>query len=355
MISKNKCYKKGIQIFKAGICFSIVTTLAACGQAGVSPPPPLPEVRHIPLNDTGITYFIDEKNFFFYEDKSSREPSYTIDPSIDVNSDGSPIKKSGSPLLYNVINQNNFPLIPVEAFVPQFVEPDQFPGQDGSFGRDVSLQGDDSNGIAGFDFTKLDAAGNALPDNAVDFSCVRDNVTGLTWEHKTDKPASEDWHSATAIFTWYDTNSATNGGDPGQRAIDSICPEGRIKGDTHTLVQVTNNENLCGIANWRLPTAEEARSLVNYQVKRGTVKYINSKGKEATATAMADVNFFPNLAATEHRWTSQTVNVPNFRHQAWGFHFHEGQIQAHDKACVATDTQVKGFTNGALLVSGPNL
>lgn len=43
---------------------------------------------------------------------------------------------------------------------------------------------DDSDGHAGFSFTKLDANGNELLANATDWSCVKDNVTGLIWEVK---------------------------------------------------------------------------------------------------------------------------------------------------------------------------
>ncbi len=39
-------------------------------------------------------------------------------------------------------------------------------------------------------YTKLDAAGNDLPTGATEWTCVRDNDTGLIWEVKTD-----DWWS----------------------------------------------------------------------------------------------------------------------------------------------------------------
>jgi hypothetical protein len=35
-------------------------------------------------------------------------------------------------------------------------------------------------------YTKLDASGNDLPDEAASWVMVRDNVTGLIWEVKTD-------------------------------------------------------------------------------------------------------------------------------------------------------------------------
>lgn len=56
-----------------------------------------------------------------------------------------------------------------------------YPGQDGDNGRDVT-DIDANDGRAGFSFTKLDAAGNDLPADATDWTCVRDNVTGALWE-----------------------------------------------------------------------------------------------------------------------------------------------------------------------------
>ena len=53
-----------------------------------------------------------------------------------------------------------------------------------------------------FDFTKIDANGNALPVTATNHSCVKDNVTGLMWEVKTDDGGlrDKDWY-----YTWYDS------------------------------------------------------------------------------------------------------------------------------------------------------
>jgi len=60
------------------------------------------------------------------------------------------------------------------------------PNQDADQGRDADAR----NGLltkagfgeAGFDFTKLDGNGAALPDNTAAWNCIKDNVTGLTWE-----------------------------------------------------------------------------------------------------------------------------------------------------------------------------
>ena len=48
-------------------------------------------------------------------------------------------------------------------------------------------------------YTKLDQKGQELPDNAAEWAMVRDNVTGLIWEVKTD---DDTLHDKDAIFSW---------------------------------------------------------------------------------------------------------------------------------------------------------
>lgn len=55
--------------------------------------------------------------------------------------------------------------------------------QDCSHGRDATFN-DDSDGHAGFSFTKLDYKGKQLSGDANEWACLRDNVTGLTWQAK---------------------------------------------------------------------------------------------------------------------------------------------------------------------------
>ena len=61
-------------------------------------------------------------------------------------------------------------------------------------------------------YTKLDAVGNDLSDTATSWTMVRDNVTGLIWEVKTDDGSVHDKDNK---YTWYDRNPFTNGGDAG--------------------------------------------------------------------------------------------------------------------------------------------
>jgi hypothetical protein len=154
-----------------------------------------------------------------------------------------------------------------------------YPDQDAETGRDS--YGDKlvrtGVGPAGFDFTKLDVNGEPLPDQTVAFTtqswdCAHDNVTGLTWEVKQGD--GEDSTSAAAAgirywqndWSWYDSNSTTNGGLAGTSDggycydVDDVgsCA---IRGDTEAYTNAINSMALCGYTDWRLPSLNEALSI----------------------------------------------------------------------------------------------
>jgi hypothetical protein len=135
------------------------------------------------------------------------------------------------------------------------------PNQDADQGRDANAR----NGLltktgfgqAGFDFTKLDANGAALPNDASTCPCVKDNTTGLTWE----VPGGSALASTNNVYTWYQPDDRLNGGNPGWpnggNCTGSAC-------DTYAYVAVLNAAGLCGFHDWRLPTRRELLSLVNF-------------------------------------------------------------------------------------------
>ena len=133
-----------------------------------------------------------------------------------------------------------------------------FEGQDGEHGRDVS-HNDNSDGRAGFSFTKLDGHGNPLPASASDWRCVKDNVTGLIWEIKTNDGGLRDMNHT---YTWYNSDPATNGGSVGVQNGGSCYSAGRC--DTEKFVADVNAVGLCGARDWRMPAIEELLSIVDY-------------------------------------------------------------------------------------------
>ena len=90
-------------------------------------------------------------------------------------------------------------------------------------------------------YTKLDAQGNDLPDSADEWIMVRDNVTELVWEVKTD---DESIHDRDNMYTWHNTENFIN---------------------------ALNSENFGGYSDWRMPTVKELSSIVNSGVYKPTI------------------------------------------------------------------------------------
>jgi hypothetical protein len=132
-----------------------------------------------------------------------------------------------------------------------------YPGQDAQYGRDAT-QNNNSDGRAGFSFTKLDGTGNALPASAANWNCVRDNVTGLVWEVKTDDGGL---HDKDHTYTWYQPDNGKNGGAPGYQN-GGVCTGSSC--DTHGYVQAVNAQGWCGASDWRMPSRRELVGLVDY-------------------------------------------------------------------------------------------
>src|SRR5690606_37411470 len=135
-----------------------------------------------------------------------------------------------------------------------------FPGQDAEYGRDAlaaaGLLQKVGGGSAGFDFTKLDDNGNPLSASATEWSCVKDNHTGLIWEEKT----TSGLRSMNHTYSWYNPDSSTNGGHSGYKDGGS-CSESKC--DTRDYVRAVNMQNLCGANDWRMPTIDELHSIVD--------------------------------------------------------------------------------------------
>lgn len=143
-------------------------------------------------------------------------------------------------------------------------------------------------------YTKLDAAGNDLPDSIGSWAMVRDNVTGLIWEMKENKDGVQDYSNpsdADNTYTWYDSDPETNGGDAGT--------------DTEDFLKALWAKT--GYSDWRLPTKEELRSIVDYSIP--------SPGP------VVNMGYFLNMVSY-HYWSSTAY--ANNTDLAWGVDFYGG-------------------------------
>jgi len=210
-----------------------------------------------------------------------------------------------------------------------------YPDQDASVGRDalaqagtlVKIGASTNNTTQGFDYTKLDSAGAALANQAAVYAttpwdCVQDHVTGLMWEVKT---ATAGLRVSTNTYSWYDTNAATNGGFAGT-LNGGVCAGG-IGCDTGTYVlavnALTGAARLCGFTDWRLPTLEELKTIVNYN----------------TTNPSIDAGYFPNSSATYY-WAASSMRLNAAA--AWGVFFNDGRMVFYNKTNALAVRLVRG-------------
>lgn len=125
---------------------------------------------------------------------------------------------------------------------------------------------------------------------------VRDDMTGLYWEVKRNKDSVQNYddpRDADNTYTWCNTNPATNDGNAG------TCGDH----DTMDFIAGLNAASHGGFTDWRMPTFDELRSIVDY-----------GRYNPAINTA-----FFPNTVAA-YCWSSTTGGSG----YAWRVNFYDG-------------------------------
>lgn len=133
-------------------------------------------------------------------------------------------------------------------------------------------------------------------------SCVKDNITGLIWEGKEGVAGPR---FALNYYTNYDSITSpqktmgSNSSKPTQADIDAAS-------NTIGYKNYVNSIALCGYTDWRLPTADELETLVDYSLIR-TRPTINR-------------SWFPNTSGDLY-WTSTNVNEDT---GSWAVDFFEG-------------------------------
>lgn len=192
-------------------------------------------------------------------------------------------------------------------------------GQDGQYGRDVS-HNDDSDGLNGFSFTKLDSNGDDLAANAASWECIKDNVTGFIWEVKQTAGGSG-LRDGNNTYTWYNSSGINDGGTTGTANGGTCSDSGNC--DTEKFVTQVNAAGLCGANDWRLPTREELRGIYNYDGLTGlsTTWFKNTKKGQPHWTSTPYLNtgqvmtLFENYGGFLNQATTQTRYVMLVRGQ----------------------------------------
>ena len=154
-----------------------------------------------------------------------------------------------------------------------------YPRQDADLGRDAVVTSTSQkvgDGSAGFDFTMLDSSGNVITSGTP--SCIRDNVTGLWWEVKAT-PGGGALQDANNLYTWYNPDNATNGGDAGTQGNGVSCTTLAYCDTYHYVNTINNGAGICGKHDWRLPTVDELRTIADFS---------------KTSKPYLDTTYFPN-------------------------------------------------------------
>jgi hypothetical protein len=140
-----------------------------------------------------------------------------------------------------------------------------------------------------WDFSAVDQGGTVMPQHAAgEHHCVLDGRTGLLWEVKRAEPGL---HHRDALFSWYHDDKAENLGEPGL-AGGGKCSLERC--DTAAFVEAVNAAGLCGRHDWRMPSRDEALTILD-RARAGT-------------GATLDPVYFPAAVEAEF-WTGTTFRM----------------------------------------------
>ena len=105
------------------------------------------------------------------------------------------------------------------------------------------------------DFLKMSNDAEILDMESSEWSCVLDNKSSLVWEVKSE---NEGIQYALNTYTWFDGVSGRNNG-----IFSKNCYWGKDC-NTQSYIEDINKAELCTYSDWRLPTRDELKSIVDY-------------------------------------------------------------------------------------------
>lgn len=172
-----------------------------------------------------------------------------------------------------------------------------------------------------WDFVRVGEDGAALDAASEgEHACTLDRRTGLLWEVKSPAPGPR-FHDAT--FSWYNPDAAEHNSEPGLVG-GGECDLERC--DTEAYVAAVNAATLCGRADWRMPSRDEALTLLDAsRIGHGPA---------------LDPRYFPHAVAGEY-WTGTTFRM--YPQGAWAI----DTVYAQDRV------DWKASPKRLRLVSGP--
>ena len=151
---------------------------------------------------------------------------------------------------------------------------------------------------------KVSNSGEILALNTESWSCVLDDKQSLFWEVKS---AEEGVQYSLNTYTWFDGESGRDNG-----TFSKNCYWGKSC-NTLSFTADVNKANLCGYADWRLPSLDELNTIVDYYGESDT---------------LINTDFFPNTQMNTY-WTS--VSVTNNPKLAFEVPFFYGGSKAREK------------------------
>ena len=170
-------------------------------------------------------------------------------------------------------------------------------------------------------YKKISKIGEVVDETAISWSCVFDELTGLTWEVKTNDSTM---HNKNIEVRWGETATSSPFlgrylGNNWRAERSTIDRTGLSFGDLDFLIDASNTEKLCGYDDWRVPSLYESFSLVRCSTGKPDLdRGCNKKSKDGVAI---DLQFFPNSTADAYWTSSRFSKNPN---QAWATHFSDG-------------------------------